>query len=57
MLAAHLASEAALRLLKPGHETYEVTETVTKIAKEFKCNVSLILSFKANVTYYTYFID
>lgn len=38
LLAAHLASEAALRLLKPGHETYEVTETVTKIAKEFKCN-------------------
>jgi curved DNA binding protein len=38
LLAAHLASEAALRLLKPGHETYEVTETVTKIAKEFNCN-------------------
>ena len=25
MLAAHLASEAALRLVKPGNETYEVT--------------------------------
>merc|ERR1719284_1765289 len=31
MLAAHLASEAALRLVKPGNETYEVTETVSKI--------------------------
>jgi len=37
LMAAHLASEAALRLLKPGHETYEVTETITKIAEEFKC--------------------
>merc|ERR1711994_711636 len=37
MLAAHLASEAALRLVKPGNETYEVTETVTKIAEAFKC--------------------
>ena len=40
-MAAHLASEAALRLLKPGHETYEVTETITKIAEEFKCKVGL----------------
>merc|ERR1712098_183875 len=37
MLAAHLASEAALRLVKPGNETYEVTETVSKIADAFKC--------------------
>jgi len=37
MLAAHLASEAALRLVKPGNETYEVTETVTKIAEAFNC--------------------
>jgi len=37
LLAAHLASEAALRLVKPGHETYEVTETVSKIAESFKC--------------------
>merc|ERR1719264_673187 len=35
MLAAHLASEAALRLVKPGNETYEVTETVSKIGEAF----------------------
>ena len=37
LLAAHLASEAALRLVKPGNETYEVTETVSKIAEAFDC--------------------
>ena len=41
MLAAHLASEAALRLVKPGNETYEVTDTVSKIAQAFKCKVSI----------------
>lgn len=37
MMAAHLASEAALRLVKPGNETYEVTDAVNKIAEAFKC--------------------
>lgn len=37
MLAAHLASEAALRLVRPGNETYEVTETVSKIGEGFDC--------------------
>merc|ERR1712025_853703 len=37
LLAAHLCSEAALRLVKPGNETYEITETVTKIAEAFDC--------------------
>lgn len=37
LLAAHLASEAALRLGRPGHETYEITDTVSKIAESFKC--------------------
>merc|ERR1711970_1123079 len=37
MMAAHLASEAALRLVKPGNETYEVTDTVQKIAESFNC--------------------
>lgn len=40
ILAAHLCSEAALRLVKPGNETYEITETVTKIAEAFDCKVS-----------------
>merc|ERR1712223_2052565 len=37
LMAAHLASEAALRLVKPGNETYEITETVSKIAEAFEC--------------------
>jgi len=37
MVAAHLASEAALRLVKPGMENTEVTETVTKIGEAFEC--------------------
>merc|ERR1712045_846199 len=37
LMAAHLCSEAALRLVKPGNETYEVTETVSKIAESFDC--------------------
>jgi len=37
MMAAHLASEAALRLVKPGMENTEVTETVTKIGEAFEC--------------------
>ena len=44
MLAAHLASEAALRLVKPGNETYDVTDTVSKIAGAFKCKVREIRS-------------
>ncbi|KAI9103014.1 peptidase M24, structural domain-containing protein [Phlyctochytrium arcticum] len=35
--AAYLASEAAIRLLKPGKTNTEVTETVQKIAAEFDC--------------------
>ena len=42
VLAAHLASEAALRLVKPGNESYEVTDTVSKIAEAFKCKVKNI---------------
>merc|ERR1712061_655460 len=37
LMAAHLCSEAALRLVKPGNETYEITETVSKIAEAFEC--------------------
>jgi len=37
LLAAHLASEAALRIVKPGNETYEITETVSKIGEAFEC--------------------
>lgn len=37
MMAAYLASEAALRLVKPGNENDEVTETVCKIAAAFDC--------------------
>jgi len=37
MMAAHLASEAALRLVKPGNDNIEVTETVNKIGESFEC--------------------
>ncbi|TGZ57886.1 Uncharacterized protein DBV15_07289 [Temnothorax longispinosus] len=37
VLAAHYASQAALRLLKPGTETYTITGTVEKICDAYKC--------------------
>lgn len=37
ILAAYYASQAALRLLKPGNETYAITEAVQKVAESFKC--------------------
>jgi len=37
IMAAHLASEAALRLVKPGMENTEVTDTLTEIGKAFEC--------------------
>ncbi|XP_018321557.1 proliferation-associated protein 2G4 [Agrilus planipennis] len=37
ILAAHYASQAALRLLKPGIETYAVTDAVQKVAESYKC--------------------
>ncbi|XP_008318205.1 proliferation-associated protein 2G4-like [Cynoglossus semilaevis] len=36
--AAHLCAEAALRLVKPGNQNFQVTEAWNKIAKEFKCS-------------------
>ena len=47
MLAAYYASEAALRLVKPGNSNYSVTETVNKIAEAYKCKpVEGMLSFQ-----------
>uniref|UniRef100_A0A6M2DG24 Putative peptidase n=1 Tax=Xenopsylla cheopis TaxID=163159 RepID=A0A6M2DG24_XENCH len=37
LLAAHYASQAALRLLKPENETYMITDAVQKIAEAYKC--------------------
>lgn len=37
ILAAHYASQAALRLLKAGNESYLVTDAVQKCAESFKC--------------------
>lgn len=37
ILAAHYASQAALRLIKPGNSTYSITDTVQKVAESFKC--------------------
>lgn len=49
MMAAHLCAEAALRLVKPGNETYIVTDTVQKIAESFECKpVEGMLSHQLN---------
>lgn len=37
ILAAHFASQAALRLIKPGNDTYTITNTVQNVAESFKC--------------------
>ncbi|KAK3106673.1 hypothetical protein FSP39_024934 [Pinctada imbricata] len=37
VMAAHLASEAALRLVKPGNENYVVTDAVQKVAESYDC--------------------
>jgi len=37
LLAAHYATEAALRLVKPGKSNTDVTDAVNKVAEEFKC--------------------
>lgn len=37
LLAAHFAAEAALRLVKPGNENYQVTDAIQKIAEAYKC--------------------
>lgn len=37
VVAAHLASEAALRLVKPGSQNNLVTEKVQKVCEAFKC--------------------
>ena len=43
IMAAHLASEAALRLVKPGMENTEVTDTLTEIGKAFDCKVTQLM--------------
>ncbi|BFZ60467.1 hypothetical protein YB2330_001503 [Saitoella coloradoensis] len=37
LLAAHLASEAAIRMIKVGGKNWEITNAVDKIAKAFGC--------------------
>jgi len=37
LMAAHLASEAALRLVKPGNENLSVTDGIQKVAESFNC--------------------
>uniref|UniRef100_A0A069DYU4 Putative metallopeptidase n=1 Tax=Panstrongylus megistus TaxID=65343 RepID=A0A069DYU4_9HEMI len=37
MLAAHYASQIALRLLKPGNQTYAITDAVQKVCEAYKC--------------------
>ena len=42
MMAAHLASEAALRLFRPGNTNVQVTENVIRIAGAFECRVRTV---------------
>ena len=44
MMAAHLASEAALRLFRPGNTNVQVTDNIVKIAGAFECRVRLLLT-------------
>lgn len=37
LMAAWLASEAAVRLVKPGSKNYAVTDAVAKVAEAFGC--------------------
>nr|CAG8586205.1 11707_t:CDS:2 [Entrophospora candida]CAG8619258.1 14036_t:CDS:2 [Entrophospora candida] len=47
LMAAHWASEAALRLIKPGLSNIKVTETIEKIAKAYGTNsVEGMLSYQ-----------
>ncbi|CAG8440767.1 16005_t:CDS:2 [Acaulospora morrowiae] len=49
LTAAYLASEAAMRLTKPGLNNMEVTETIQKIAKSYETNpVEGMLSYQQN---------
>lgn len=36
--AAHLAAEAAVRLIRPGLQNMQVTDTIQKIARAFDTN-------------------
>lgn len=47
ILAAYYAAEAALRLLKPGSNNYQITEAIDKIAESYKCKpVEGMLSYQ-----------
>ncbi|XP_064644311.1 proliferation-associated protein 2G4-like isoform X2 [Lineus longissimus] len=47
IVAAHKASEAALRLVKPGIENMTVTDTIQKVADEFECKpIAGMLSYQ-----------
>lgn len=47
VLAAYYAAEAALRLLKPGSNNYQITEAIDKIAESYKCKpVEGMLSYQ-----------
>uniref|UniRef100_T1J866 Peptidase M24 domain-containing protein n=1 Tax=Strigamia maritima TaxID=126957 RepID=T1J866_STRMM len=37
IVAAHLASEAALRLVKPGNQNFMITEKVQQVVESYKC--------------------
>jgi len=47
VLAAYYSSQAALRLVRPGNENFTVTDTINKVASEYKCKpIEGMLSFQ-----------
>ena len=39
IMAAHLASEAALRTFRPGNNNVQLTDKIVKVARAFQCRV------------------
>jgi len=37
IMAAHVAAEVALRMMRPGAETYDVTDAISKVAAAYGC--------------------
>ena len=50
MMAAHLASEAALRSFRPGNNNMQLTDKIVRIARDFGCRVRCVTQWIWSVT-------
>ena len=50
MMAAHLASEAALRSFRPGNNNMQLTDKIVRIARDFGCRVRCVTRWIWSVT-------